>query len=84
MIDSFWVLPYICMVGISLFFASKRDITNEVPFMPLFWIALADVNGFRIDTVKHASFEVCKNFCGAIHETGEPRFESTCFRQEWL
>lgn len=36
-----------------------------------YWIALADVDGFRIDTVKHASFEVCKNFCGAIHEFAE-------------
>lgn len=36
-----------------------------------YWIALTDVDGFRIDTVKHASFEVCKNFCGAIHEYAE-------------
>ena len=36
-----------------------------------YWIALLDVDGFRIDTVKHSSFEVCKNFCGAIHEYAE-------------
>ncbi len=36
-----------------------------------YWIALSDADGFRIDTVKHASFEVCKNFCGAIHEYAE-------------
>jgi glycosidase len=36
-----------------------------------YWIALSDADGFRIDTVKHVSFEVCKNFCGAIHEYAE-------------
>jgi glycosidase len=36
-----------------------------------YWIGLSDADGFRIDTVKHASFEVCKNFCGAIHEYAE-------------
>lgn len=36
-----------------------------------YWIALSDVDGFRIDTVKHVSFEVSKNFCGAIREYAE-------------
>jgi glycosidase len=36
-----------------------------------YWIALSDADGLRIDTVKHASFEVCRNFCGAIHEYAE-------------
>jgi glycosidase len=33
-----------------------------------YWIALSDCDGFRIDTVKHVSFEASRNFCGAIHE----------------
>ena len=36
-----------------------------------YWIALSDADGYRIDTVKHVSFETCKNFCGAIHEYAE-------------
>jgi glycosidase len=33
-----------------------------------YWIALADCDGFRIDTVKHVSFEEARNFCGTIRE----------------
>lgn len=33
-----------------------------------YWIALTDCDGFRVDTVKHVSFEASRNFCGAIHE----------------
>lgn len=33
-----------------------------------YWISLSDCDGFRIDTVKHVSFEASRNFCGAIHE----------------
>jgi glycosidase len=36
-----------------------------------YWIALSDCDGFRIDTVKHLSFEASRNFCGALHEYGE-------------
>jgi len=36
-----------------------------------YWIAFSDADGLRLDTVKHASSEVCKNFCGAIHEYAE-------------
>jgi glycosidase len=32
------------------------------------WIALTDCDGFRIDTLKHVSFEEARNFCGAIKE----------------
>lgn len=32
------------------------------------WIALADVDGFRIDTLKHVDFEEARAFCGAIKE----------------
>ncbi len=33
-----------------------------------YWIALSDCDGFRVDTVKHVSWEASRNFCGAIHE----------------
>lgn len=32
------------------------------------WIALTDCDGFRIDTLKHVSFEEARNFCGTIKE----------------
>ncbi|MFH1923829.1 MAG: alpha-amylase family glycosyl hydrolase [Planctomycetota bacterium] len=36
-----------------------------------YWIALSDCDGFRVDTVKHVSWEASRNFCGAIHEYAE-------------
>lgn len=36
-----------------------------------YWIALTDCDGFRIDTVKHVSWEASRNFCGAIREYAE-------------
>jgi glycosidase len=33
-----------------------------------YWIALTDCDGFRIDTLKHVSFDQARNFCGAIKE----------------
>jgi glycosidase len=33
-----------------------------------YWIALSDCDGFRIDTLKHVSFEEGRNFCDAIKE----------------
>lgn len=36
-----------------------------------YWIALSDCDGFRIDTVKHITFETARNFCGAIREYTE-------------
>ncbi len=36
-----------------------------------YWIALTDCDGFRVDTVKHVSFEASRNFCGGIHEYAE-------------
>ncbi|MGH9841595.1 MAG: alpha-amylase family glycosyl hydrolase [Blastocatellia bacterium] len=33
-----------------------------------YWIALTDCDGFRIDTLKHVSFEEARNFCGSIKE----------------
>jgi glycosidase len=36
-----------------------------------YWIAVSDCDGFRIDTVKHTSFEASRNFSGAIREYAE-------------
>lgn len=36
-----------------------------------YWIALADCDGFRIDTVKHVSFDQSRHFCGGIREYAE-------------
>lgn len=36
-----------------------------------YWIALADVDGFRIDTFKHVTQEQARNFCNAIKEYAE-------------
>jgi glycosidase len=33
-----------------------------------YWIAYADVDGFRIDTVKHMGREATRMFCAGIHE----------------
>lgn len=33
-----------------------------------YWIALTGCDGFRIDTLKHVSFEEARNFCGTIKE----------------
>jgi glycosidase len=33
-----------------------------------YWIALTDCDGFRLDTVKHVSFEEARNFCGTVKE----------------
>ena len=33
-----------------------------------YWITLTDCDGFRLDTLKHVSFEQGRNFCGAIKE----------------
>ena len=33
-----------------------------------YWIALTDCDGFRIDTLKHVSFEEGRNFCGTVKE----------------
>jgi hypothetical protein len=33
-----------------------------------YWIALTDCDGFRIDTLKHVSFDEAHRFCGSIKE----------------
>lgn len=36
-----------------------------------YWIALADIDGFRIDTFKHVTLEQARNFCNALKEYAE-------------
>jgi glycosidase len=54
----------------------QGDVDNYVPAPALkylcqvykFWIAYADVDGFRIDTVKHMDIGATRYFASAIHE----------------
>lgn len=41
---------------------------NDLARCYKYWIALTDCDGFRIDTLKHVSFEEGRNFCGTIKE----------------
>lgn len=56
-------------------FFSLRDfdldapgLLNDLAKCYKYWIALTDCDGFRIDTLKHVSFEQGRNFCGTIKE----------------
>lgn len=49
----------------------RDDVLDAVIKVYEYWIALTDCDGFRIDTVKHVSWETSRNFCGAIHEYAE-------------
>jgi glycosidase len=56
-------------------FKSLRDFRLDAPGLLSdiarcykYWIALTDCDGFRIDTLKHVSFEQGRNFCGSIKE----------------
>jgi glycosidase len=37
----------------------------------MYWVAYADIDGFRIDTVKHMGQEPTRMFCAAIHEMAQ-------------
>ena len=41
---------------------------NDLARCYKYWIALTDCDGFRMDTLKHVSFEEARNFCGSIKE----------------
>jgi glycosidase len=51
--------------------ARAAAVTNALVRVYQYWIALLDIDGFRVDTIKHVSFEASRNFCGAIHEFTE-------------
>jgi glycosidase len=50
---------------------SRPEVLSAVIQVYQYWIALSDCDGFRIDTVKHVSWETSRNFCGAIREYAE-------------
>lgn len=47
--------------------ATFRDLTLVYHY----WMALADVDGFRIDTFKHVTQNQARNFCNAVKEYAE-------------
>jgi len=47
------------------------EVLNALVNVYRYWIALSDCDGFRMDTVKHISWETARNFCGAMHEYTE-------------
>jgi glycosidase len=56
-------------------FFGDRDVNYDAPLVLddvarcyKYWIALADPDGFRIDTLKHLDEETGRNLCGAIKE----------------
>lgn len=49
----------------------RNDVLSAIIRVYQYWIALSDCDGFRVDTVKHVSFEASRNFCGALHEYAE-------------
>jgi len=59
-------------------FMSLRKLALDVPetmrsllLAYQYWIALADVDGFRIDTFKHVTEEQARSFCNGIKEYAE-------------
>ena len=50
------------------FALDNPGVMNHLAECYKYWIALTDCDGFRIDTLKHVSFEDGRNFCGAIKE----------------
>jgi glycosidase len=44
------------------------DLLSDLARCYQHWIALADVDGYRIDTLKHVDFEDARAFCGALKE----------------
>ncbi|MFQ5421869.1 MAG: alpha-amylase family glycosyl hydrolase, partial [Anaerolineae bacterium] len=50
---------------------SRPDVLSAIIKIYQYWIAVSDCDGFRIDTVKHISWEASRTFCGAIREYAE-------------
>jgi glycosidase len=46
----------------------RASVLNDLARCYKYWIALTDCDGFRIDTLKHVSFEEARNFCGTVKE----------------
>jgi glycosidase len=50
------------------FNTSKGDVLDDLIKVYQYWIALTDCDGYRLDTLKHVTWEEAKTFCGAIRE----------------
>lgn len=50
------------------FSLSTSNMLTNLAICYKYWIALTDCDGFRIDTLKHVSFDEARNFCGSIKE----------------
>ncbi len=46
----------------------RYDVTMALARIYMYWIAVSDCDGFRVDAVKHVSVEQSHLFCSAIHE----------------
>ncbi|MBS1190947.1 MAG: amy [Rhodocyclaceae bacterium] len=44
------------------------DTLNDITRCFKYWIALTDIDGMRLDTLKHVPKDAARNFCGAIKE----------------
>ena len=54
----------------------KMNLFDENTFQSLiqvyqYWIALTDIDGYRIDTFKHVTLKQARNFCNALKEYAE-------------
>jgi glycosidase len=47
---------------------SRTDTLDALIKVYMYWIALSDCDGFRIDTVKHITRDASRRFCSAIRE----------------
>lgn len=47
------------------------DALESLVWVYHYWMALTDVDGFRIDTLKHVTFQQARDFCNAITEYAE-------------
>ena len=55
-------------INLRDFALSTPGVLSDLARCYKYWIALTDCDGFRIDTLKHVSFEEARNFCGTIKE----------------
>jgi glycosidase len=49
------------------------DALDHLLWIYHYWIALTDVDGFRIDTLKHVTFQQARDFCNGVSEYAEAR-----------
>jgi glycosidase len=47
---------------------ARDEVVEALARVYMYWIALSDCDGFRIDAVKHVSVGQSRKFCTAIHE----------------